>query len=186
MTVAVRSPATVPAVPAVPNVVLATLIFLFTEVMLFAGLVSAYLVTRSQAGTWPPLGQPRLPVEATLVGSLFLVASAATIWRVVDASPERSRRMLGWTFALGAIFVLLQGVEWLGLLRFGLTSSSSLYGSFFYAIVGCHGVHVLAALAVVGGAWGRTPGEAGLRAIRIYWIFVVAVWPPLYGLVYLW
>ena len=28
--------------------------------------------------------------------------------------------------------------------------------------------------------------DAGLRAFRLFWTFVVALWPPLYVLVYLW
>ena len=40
----------------VPNGVLGMLIFLLTEVMLFAGLISAFLIIRAQAIVWPPPG----------------------------------------------------------------------------------------------------------------------------------
>ncbi len=45
--------------------VLGMLIFVFTEVMLFAGLISAHAIVRSQTAgeMWPPYGQPRLPVR---------------------------------------------------------------------------------------------------------------------------
>ena len=183
--------------PAVPNAVLATALLIVAEVMLFGGLASAYLVLRSQAGEWPPAGQPRLPVLATAFNTALLVLSGITAWRAVAAARDGRRRittrLLGATFALGAAFFLLQGLEWARLLREGLTSSSSLYGSLFYTIIGCHGLHVaggLVALVCVGirtrnDGWNAHALDA-LAATRIFWIFVVAAWPPLYVLVYLW
>ena len=41
------------------------LIFMVTEAMFFAGLISAYMVIRAGIEEWPPWGQPRLPVVAT-------------------------------------------------------------------------------------------------------------------------
>jgi heme/copper-type cytochrome/quinol oxidase subunit 3 len=89
--------------------------------------------------------------------------------------------------------LVLQGTEWVKLVRYGLTSSSSLYGSLFYTLVGCHALHVLAALfalawvlhAARSGRYGSDNLDA-LLGMRLYWVFVVAVWPLLYALVYLW
>ena len=196
MTVAAHA---APAVrqPLVPNALLGTIIFVAAEVMIFCGLISAYVVLREQAGPWPPPNQPRLPVMATAFNTALLVLSGVTMWRCVTAR-MRSRhrqatRLLTITFILGVSFVVLQGLEWVSLLRFGLTARSSLYGGLFYTLVGCHAVHVTAALIVLGVYLRRAtraqhgPLSAdGLRALRAYWMFVVAVWPPLYGLVYLW
>jgi len=44
----------------------------------------------------------------------------------------------GAALVLGAFFVVGQGLEWLALLRHGLTLTSSQLGSFFYLIVGLH------------------------------------------------
>ena len=40
------------------------LVFIFTEAMFFAGLISAHTIVKSQVAgqLWPPYGQPRLPV----------------------------------------------------------------------------------------------------------------------------
>ena len=42
-------------------------LFVFTEVMLFAGLISAFSIARATAigGMWPPPNQPRLPIATT-------------------------------------------------------------------------------------------------------------------------
>jgi cytochrome c oxidase subunit 3 len=178
--------------PLVPSGVLGMAMFISTEVMFFAGLISAFVVLRAQAIGWPPPDQPRLPVGVTGVNTAVLLASGWTVHRAVAALRRGERgfvRWLGVTAALGALFLAVQGFEWVRLIGFGLTTSSSLYGATFYTLVGAHGLHVLAAVVVLlvalqratrGGY--RTPGS--LDPIQMYWVFVVAVWPVLYLLVY--
>lgn len=180
--------------PLVPNGMLGLVLFLATEAMLFAGLISAYLVLRAGAVDWPPYGQPRLPVGVTAVNTAILLASGWTMHRSVRAlrRGRASSRWLALTAVLGSLFLCIQGAEWIRLVGFGLTTSSSLYGATFYTLVGAHGLHVLAALAVLLGValrgWrGRyTAAEPGELALcRLYWLFVVGIWPVLYFLVYL-
>ncbi len=174
------------------NQVLGVVILVATEIMFFAGLVSAFLIGRAGARVWPPPDQPRLPVEATAVNTAVLLASGILLYLAGARSDVRSRRLqslLPWAASLGALFVALQGVEWVRLVRFGLTMTSSTYGAFFYVVVGAHALHVLAGLLAL--LWvtrvlyrGQLGWEA-FRAVRIFWYFVVGLWPILYGLVYL-
>jgi heme/copper-type cytochrome/quinol oxidase subunit 3 len=163
-------------------------LFLFTEVMLFAGLVSAYLVLRGGAGVWPPPGQPRLPLEVTFCTTLVLLASGYAARRA--RSDPAAARWLRAALGLGSVFLTVQGAEWMALLSHGLSARTSLYGSTFYLLVGTHGVHVLAAVVALG--WAARTLERGpltrgaLEAVVLYWTFVVGSWPPLYALVYLW
>ena len=67
--------------------------------------------------------------------------------------------------------------------------SSSALGSFFYLIVGVHGLHAVVALGVLLYLWlrmgrGSVPRPT-LAAAEIFWYFVVGVWPVLYWRVYL-
>ncbi|RMH38818.1 MAG: heme-copper oxidase subunit III [Deltaproteobacteria bacterium] len=183
--------------PVVPSALLAVALFVFTEAMLFAGLISSHIVLRGQyEGVWPPADQPRLPVAATGVATVLLLASGVTMWWAVRAldrrQPARATRLLGATLIGGAGFLAMQGYEWARLIGYGLRTADSLYGSLFYTLVGAHALHVIgavAALAVVTRRAGRgayARDYVGVRAVRVYWTFVVAVWPPLYALVYLW
>jgi heme/copper-type cytochrome/quinol oxidase subunit 3 len=96
------------------------------------------------------------------------------------------------TGALGLLFLIVQGYEWLRLIGFGLTVSSGVYGATFYTIIGCHGLHVFGAvvwlLAILIQA-GRHKFSARrhtpVEICAMYWAFVVGLWPLLYGLVYL-
>ena len=170
--------------PVLSSQVLGMLIFILTEIMIFASFISAFTIIKSGFTNWPPLGQPRLPVLATAFNSLFLFASAWTI-----LMSHRDKRFFLITLILGLSFVLLQGREWFHLLRYGLTLTSSVYGSFFYLIIGFHALHVLIAVAALSLMYlrfsrGNLKNEA-FKAVKIFWFFVVILWPVLYGLVYL-
>jgi len=180
----------------VSNARLGMLIFLGAEAMFFAGLIGAFLVFRFGSEAWPPPGQPVLPVGVTGVNTVILLCSAYTMRSALGAIRGANRNgLVGWlliTALLGATFLGIQGYEWIRLVHFGLTLSSSTYGATFYTLVGLHGVHVLGAvlwlLVVLAGA--RTnrfsaTSHAGVTVCAMYWYFVVGLWPVLYGLVYL-
>jgi heme/copper-type cytochrome/quinol oxidase subunit 3 len=179
------------AQPLVPSGLLGTAIFVATEAMFFAALISAYVVLRAQVPEWPPFDQPRLPVGVTAANTLVLLASGYTMIRAARASASELSSWLASTAFLGALFLAIQGYEWVRLVGYGLTHTSSLYGATFYTLVGAHGLHVLAALAVLGlvtvrARRGRYDDDrTALAMCQLYWLFVVAVWPVLYALVYL-
>ncbi len=176
----------------VPSAVMGMLLFVFTETMLFAGLISAQAVVRASGIAWPPPGQPRLPEVQTLLNTGILLFSGGALliarlaWR---RSRAEARAPLLVALVCGALFVLLQGREWVALLAHGLTLTSSTYGSFFYVIVGCHALHALAAIVTLGWAWRRlragTLTNAQFGAVQLFWFFVVLVWPFIYFRVYL-
>ncbi len=176
----------------IPNAVLAMLIFVVSETMLFAGLVSAFTIARASAPLWPPPDQPRLPAEETALNTAALLLSGAALFAARQSfwnNARRTRLFLTLAMALGAFFVTFQGIEWVRLIGQGLTLTSSALGSFFYLIVGIHGLHAVVALGVLAYAWTRLQrgwlSPALFGAAEVFWYFVVAVWPLLYWRVYL-
>ena len=175
--------------------VIGMLIFMVTEAMFFAGLISAYMVIRAGIEEWPPWGQPRLPVLATAFNTIVLLASGFIMAHSRACFKKNEfamgRRWLGISILLGTFFLVFQGHEWIQLLKFGFTLSSSVYGGLFYLLIGAHGIHVMAALAILIYVWYRmkSPGNLitpeGLFPFQLLWYFVVCVWPILYVLVYL-
>jgi cytochrome c oxidase subunit 3 len=188
-------PYTAPAaVPPVSNTRLAMLVVIAAESMLFAGLIGTYLVFRlSQA--WPPKDLPRLPLALTAANSVVLFASLVPMTRALRAVRRGDRatlvRGLETTAVLGTVFLLVQGFEWVRLVRHGLTLGGSMYGATFYVLIGCHAVHVLAAVTWLGvtavlarrGAF-RAGSHAALEMCGVYWYFVCALWVVLFPLVY--
>lgn len=182
--------------PGLDNLRLAILFFIGAEAMFFAALISALFVLRLGMPVWPPPLQPRLPVGVTGVNTGVLLASSAALigaGRALRAGDRRRLvRRLAITAALGALFLVVQGYEWMRLLDFGLTVASGTYGSTFYTLIGTHALHVLGALVWLSvtlllAARGRFAdgSAAGLRACAMYWHFVVGLWPILYVAVYL-
>ncbi len=191
----------VPALPARPtrrrrqlvsSGALGMLLFITTEVMMFAGLISAFMIVRAGAtGPWPPSNQPRLPAEETLLNTSALMVSGVLLvvaHFVFQRAPKKALWPLAGSIGLGALFVILQGAEWVALLGQGLTLRSSSHGSFFYLIVGAHGLHAICALLGLGYVFARLL-RGRLRAselvtAQLFWYFVVLLWPFLYLRVY--
>src|SRR5262245_29101219 len=190
------SPPVRPNAPIGSNAWLGIIMLLGAETMFFAGLIGAFLVFRLGSAIWPPPFQPRLPIGVTGINSLILIASAFTVRLAVRANLHGdAAQLVRWltrTALLGTIFLAIQGFEWVRLIRFGLTVSSSVYGSLFYTIIGFHALHVFGALIWLLVVWLKARAGlfnkqnfVGLQICAMYWVFVVALWPALYGLVYL-
>ena len=182
--------------PFISSAMLAIMMVIASEMMLFSGLIGAFLVYRMSSAFWPPPGLPRLPIAVTWVNTFVLLSSAGTMTlalRAVHRSRQRLlRRYLVATLALGVTFLAVQGSEWVRLVAHGLKLSGSMYGSTFYLLIGCHGAHVTAGViwltCVVWFAMGGRYNARNAHAIElcaVYWYFVCAVWPLLFGLVYL-
>ena len=178
-----------------PNSVLAIVIFVVTEIMFFAALISAHTIARATVlgGVWPPAGQPRLPVERTAFNTAILLLSgvflAVANRRARGGRYERALSYVAGAIAAGAAFVLLQGVEWVRLLREGLTMTSSAHGAFFYLIVGAHALHAVVAIAALAAIYfpmrRGTLAPSTFTAVQVFWYFVVLLWPVIYLRVYL-
>jgi cytochrome c oxidase subunit III len=178
----------------IPSGLLAVSIFIVTELMLFTGFISAFMIVKGRAvgGIWPPAGQPLLPAEETAINTAALVISGLLLI-VTEFAFRRNANLakvpMGLSIGLGAWFVAAQGAEWAALLEQGLTLTSSAHGAFFYTIVGFHGIHAVIALGFMLAAFVRlmigtlTAGQ--LWATQAFWYFVVGIWPLIYWQVYL-
>ena len=177
------------------NGVVGMALFVLTEIMLFAGFISAFVIVKSSTtfGVWPPPDQPRLPVTTTAFNTAALLASGVALFLAHRAFRARGHRAaivpMGAAIVLGGWFVVAQGIEWVALIRQGLTLTSSQLGSFFYLIVGAHAVHAVAAIGALVVLWiamlrGRLKASV-LGTTSVFWYFVVLVWPLLYWTVYL-
>lgn len=184
--------------PPLSNAKLAILILLGSETMLFSGLIGAFLVFRMGSETWPPLSHAdiELPRILTGINTGLLIFSGFTMFHALRAI-QRNKIILFLLLLIstgvsGLFFLTIQGHEWFQLIKKGLTLQSGVYGAIFYVLIGCHAVHVLGAviwLAIVTGMAisGRFSSDShvGVETCTIYWIYVVALWPILYFLVYI-
>lgn len=177
--------------PVLANAELGTLVFICSEVMFFAALISAFLIIKAGRGeAFVVPAQITLPVLATGLNTLVLLLSAYFLHlaTVKYKKGEAARSLQFFLIAIvgGAIFVSAQGYEWIKLLSYGMTMTSGIFAACFFLLIGTHGLHAAATVLVMIFFYLRRQQLTltNLRALRLFWFFVVGIWPLLYGLVY--
>jgi len=157
--------------------------------MMFAGLTSAYIVKRNQAG-WTSFELPTIFWYSTAVIAL----SSFSLWMALRSFRERSmsryRLLMAATLVLGVLFIAMQIIGFRQLWLNGQTLKSSVAYSFLYVIVGLHAAHVLggviALLVMALKAFSskvRNYSAVPVELISTYWHFVDILW--IYLLIFL-
>jgi heme/copper-type cytochrome/quinol oxidase subunit 3 len=177
---------------AVPSSVVGVALFVATELMFFTALISAFLVIKSGYGYWAPPEGIKLPMLMTAINTGFLMLSGILLFLSGYANrkgdDKKALTLMIVSSILGLVFFLIQGYEWMNLIKFGFTMQTSVFAGTFFLLIGAHGLHVLAAVLILGH-FCRVFYQKGvvrdtLTALQIMWFFVVGIWPVLYGLVY--
>jgi cytochrome c oxidase subunit 3 len=168
-------------------------VFLGSWLMLFAAMFFTYGLARARATVWPPLDLPSLPLLLPGLASAVIALSSASLLaaqRRLGAGLQRAAG--GWLLAataLGAAFLALQLVVWVGLWRAGLRPDGGPYPSAFYGLTVLHALHVaVGLLALLWLGLRALAGRAARLAVDLwamYWHAVGAVWLALYAAVYL-
>jgi cytochrome c oxidase subunit III len=144
--------------------------FIGSECMLFASLISTYLIYKGrsvvgpfphEAWTDPSTGhvfKPILNIPVTsfstfvlLMSSLAMVLALAAVENAEVPKKTAGDRILGnsklWLFMtalLGSTFLSCQAYEFTSFVHEGLTIKTNLFGSSFFTLTGFHGAHVTA------------------------------------------
>jgi cytochrome c oxidase subunit III len=192
---------TIDAVPkAGPNVVrFGMLTFLASEAMLFAGLISGYMILRSGAGSgWllPEGLKGGLTLVKTAIATLLLLSSSVTLHFSESRLIRQTRGgkfLLLLTIVLGSLFLANQADEWKNLYHEGFWfNTAGIMGSSFFVLTGFHGMHVFIGVlllisALVRAFMGKvTPSRHGfLECVGLYWHFVDVVWVFLFTILYI-
>jgi len=150
--------------------------FIGSECMLFASLISTYLIYkgRSIVGPFPsdPWTDPVsgkvfpaiLDIPVTTASTFVLLMSSLSMVLALAAVEERhlpkvtrAEKLLGsskfWLWAtciMGATFLGFQAYEFTSFVHEGLTIRTNLFGSSFFTLTGFHGAHVTAGVIWLG------------------------------------
>jgi|SRR6218665_87655 len=151
--------------------------------MMFAGLTSAFIVKSNLVG-WKNIGIPRVFWVSTAV----IMISSLTIQMALRAFKQREmgqyRMLMGVTFGLGTLFVVLQWVGFQGLWDQGIRFTGSAgAGQFLYVIFGLHAVHVIGGLVTllvmfIKAFAGKIKlySSVPVEVVATYWHFVDILW----------
>ncbi|MCA9730301.1 MAG: heme-copper oxidase subunit III [Candidatus Eisenbacteria bacterium] len=161
-------------------------ILLASLAMLFLTSMAGYLYIRFSQPSWPPPGMPHLPSGLWISTVVLISCSVTGHLALVAIRRDDARglaRMLTVTLVLGALFLILQTVNYLILARENLTAATNLYGFTFYMLTGLHALHVIGGLIPLvvtlrRARVGRYTSffHQGVRHVVLYWHFLDAVW----------
>lgn len=181
----------------VTNAKLGTWCFLASEVMLFGGLFSAYVLLRTGAPSWPT-GSELLNVPLATFNTLVLISSSVTMvmsWAsLVVKDFSKYRLYLGLTILFGITFLLAKGFEYGAKFTHHHFPSTGMFYAIYFTLTGLHGLHVLGGVLVnsyflfPGSAlWQKEPEQltGRVECAGLYWHFVDLVWIFLFPLLYL-
>lgn len=172
-------------------------LFLASEIMLFAGLFSAYIFVRIGSGAWPS-GAELLNVPLATLNTMILIASSITMvfaWAAfATGAPARGNRFLAATIALGVAFVLVKLYEYSDKVSHDIYPSTNNFYGIYFVLTGLHLAHIIGGLLVLGfhllfgGKMRRNDPERFTNRIEVtglYWHFVDMVWLVLFPALYL-
>ena len=170
-------------------------IFLLSDIVMFSALFAAYAVlVRATAGG--PTGAELFNQASVAIETACLLASSFTCGLMSLAVNARRRAATCFfalvTFVLGAVFLVLEIREFAGMIAIGATPQRSAFLSAFFALVGCHGLHVTAGLiwlavmmAQVEIKGFRPTVERRLLCFALFWHALDIIWVWLFTVVYL-
>ena len=122
--------------------------FITSEAVFFLALVIVYVFYRGRDDG--PSAREVLDVPCAAIFTVLLLASSFTVIRAgAHLARDERRGALLWllvTAALGAAFLVGQGIEYARLIAENVTPARNLFGTMFFTLTGFHGLHVLVGL----------------------------------------
>jgi cytochrome o ubiquinol oxidase subunit 3 len=170
-------------------------IFLISDIILFAALFATYAVL-TDATADGPRGRDLFSLSTVALETGCLLLS--TVFCGVAGIGAQARReglyygAMAVTFLLGATFVAIELREFATMIDEGAQPSRSAFLSAFFALIGCHGLHVSAGLlwlltmmAQVYAKGFRPDILRRLLCFALFWHTLDIIWVALFSLVYL-
>ncbi|MBB6409215.1 cytochrome (ubi)quinol oxidase subunit III [Mesorhizobium sangaii] len=170
-------------------------IFLLSDIVMFSALFAAY-ATLSRATAGGPSGAQLFDQVGVAIETACLLASSFTCGLMSLAIDSRrfgaTYLYALLTFALGGAFLALELREFAHMIAIGAAPQRSAFLSAFFALVGCHGLHV-----AVGLIWllvmmvqvkirrFSAAVERRLLCFALFWHALDIVWVWLFTVVYL-
>ncbi len=173
-------------------------LFLSSELLIFAGLIGAFILTRRNIFRnglewWEP---NTFSLTLVSVNTFILLASSLMVVLGIEAiradQQRKLQRYLTLTAILGVMFLSGQAVEYSLLIFEEGHSFADPFGSAFFTLTGIHGLHVfvgviwcLMTLLVARRGTFSSRNYTTVEIFGLYWHFVDLIWVIIFTVVYL-
>jgi cytochrome c oxidase subunit 3 len=180
------------------NAKLGIWLFLASEVMLFGGLFSAYIMLRLSDPNWANYGQSALNVPLATLNTAILITSSITMvmsWVSLKLNDIKKYSFyMGLTLLCSFGFLIIKYFEYSAKFEHGLYPSTNNFLAIYFTITGLHGLHIIGGIFVNGYFFG--PGKKmwssepqrftnRIEVAGLYWHFVDLVWIFVFPALYL-
>jgi len=182
------------------NAKLGIWLFLASEVMLFGGLFSAYVMLRLSDPNWASYGQNYLSVPLATLNTVVLITSSVTMvmaWVSLKLKDINKYKLyMGATLLCSFGFLIIKYIEYSE--KFAhtppLLPSTNNFFAVYFTLTGLHALHVIGGIIVNGyfygpgiKMWDSEPERFTNRieVAGLYWHFVDLVWIFLFPALYL-
>jgi cytochrome c oxidase subunit III len=167
-------------------------LLLAIESTVFGTLIASYFYLKMGEPNWPPAGIKDPDLLLPTINTLVLVASSIPMYLADSGVTKGKLGRLRWGLAgalvFAIVFLVLKVVEYSAV---EYAWDDHAYGSIVWLIIGFHSAHVISlvlkTLVMLALAWRGYFNERrtlGITVNGLYWHFVVAVWVPLYAVLY--
>jgi cytochrome o ubiquinol oxidase subunit 3 len=170
-------------------------IFLLSDIVMFSAFFAAYAVLSGQTAGGPSGAQLFDRTNLAWETACLLLSSFACGMASIGSAARKMGMFQGAmavTFLLGAAFLGLELKEFAGLIARGAGPQRSAFLSAFFALVGCHGLHVTAGLmwlltmmAQVFAKGFRADIQRRILCFSLFWHALDIIWVGVFTLVYL-
>jgi heme/copper-type cytochrome/quinol oxidase subunit 3 len=166
-----------------------------SECFLFGTLITNYLINRNEALSGP-VGTDIFDIDLTTLSTFdLLMSSVAMVLALHYCKTRELRKMQAWLGVVvlgGVIFLGFQYYEFTHFVNEGLALNTNVFGSAFYMLTGCHGLHVavgvlwMSSILVTSLKRGESWFDSDIIEVAgLYWHFVDVVWIIIFTVVYL-
>jgi cytochrome o ubiquinol oxidase subunit 3 len=170
-------------------------IFVLSDIVMFSAFFASYAVLIGATAGGPGGGQ-LFDLRNVAIETACLLASSFTCGLASIGARHRRNTMfygaMAGTFVLGAAFIGLEMHELAGMIIRGDGPQRSAFLSAFFALVGCHGLHVsigllwlLTMMAQVFAKGYRADILRRVLCFSVFWHALDIVWVALFTMVYL-
>jgi len=181
-------------------------LFIFTELLLFAGLFITYAIFRYKNWQAFHLAAEELDTFIGALNTVLLLASSATIAMSITAIQQKKKTLslalMGFTILVGIVFLVNKYFEWGLKIEHGLYPGSEILRSFgkgevlffglYFFMTGLHALHIIVGLVFIGFVFYYVVTDkinfenfVLLENAGLYWHLVDIIWIFLFPLFYL-
>ncbi|TYC56367.1 cytochrome o ubiquinol oxidase subunit III [Rhodobacterales bacterium] len=170
-------------------------VYLMSDAVIFALLFATYVVLSNNSAAGPTAAQLFDLRHTAGETALLLISSLTFGYATISMSQGHSGRTVQWllvTLVLGLGFLVMEMMEFRGMIEKGAGPETSGFLSAFFTLIGTHGLHVTMGAVGICVMIGQVltkgltlPVRSRLMRLGLFWHFLDIVWIGIFSVVYL-